>query len=444
MGTCYSRYSHTIKKENKYAIINSLYLKPIYLDNDEYEMLRPYLVENNTKIPEPYYSAFRKYHIIVEESDDQNILDKLKKVKDPEAYIAFFIVSEECNLRCKYCFIDDCYKKSETKRMSIETSDKCLDYYSNIIRENKQNNENFIMIYGGEPFTNKETTLHLVSRIDEMKRNKTLPENLQVNITTNGTLLDETTIEVLKTKKVTITISLDGDKRCNSDRIYVDGKETFEDVVKSCKLIKKHGMKLFLSITLTEKSLDSFDEIMAMIEELEVDGLGFNPIIPRKQLLSSEYPEKVGQFLTEAFQYLRKKKIWDARVMPKIKAFSESRIYLYDCAVTSGSQITFLPSGRIATCHALVDRPEYDLCTINDNFETAKSKLKKWTLRNPIHCDSCLDCIALGLCGGTCPVISIDNGDNVDKMDEKTCIYNRMIMEWIIWDTFDKNSVYIK
>ncbi|MPM33299.1 7-carboxy-7-deazaguanine synthase [bioreactor metagenome] len=432
----FSRFSHMIKLPNGYSLYNSLFLKPVFLSNDEYSVIKMNWKEKNCDGLSQYFqNVFEENKIIVNESADEKVLKKLRSVSQPEAYVAFFIVSECCNLRCKYCFIDDCYINMKEKMMSIDTCEKSIQYYKHILETNKCDNENFIMIYGGEPLTNPAVVKYLVERINSLKKNGDLPANIKVNITTNGTMLNENWIRFFKNNDVSITVSLDGDRDSNDQRVYENGSETFDDVIQECKQIKKEGVKLFLSITLTDNTIKSFDKVMNLIDELDVDGLGFNPLIPKKYSINEEYGKKVGIFLTSAFSHLRTKKIWDARVMPKVKAYVESRIYLYDCAVTSGSQLTFLPNGTIASCHAMVDYPEYNLCTLDDDFSYAKPKLLEWCNRMPINNEKCLSCIALGLCGGTCPSISLHANKSITEMDDVSCIYNRAIVEWLIQDT---------
>ena len=58
-----------------------------------------------------------------------------------------FIVTEDCNLRCKYCYI--CHKKAD-KVMDFTTAKKFIDYFfSNRVTREKGVILGFI---GGEPF----------------------------------------------------------------------------------------------------------------------------------------------------------------------------------------------------------------------------------------------------------------------------------------------------
>ena len=58
-----------------------------------------------------------------------------------------FSVTEECNLRCKYCYLAH---KNSDKKMSFQTAKKAVDY---ILRERKTYNEDSVVwnFIGGEP-----------------------------------------------------------------------------------------------------------------------------------------------------------------------------------------------------------------------------------------------------------------------------------------------------
>lgn len=71
--------------------------------------------------------------------------------KSGEAQTITFIVTEDCNLRCKYCYITH---KSNNKKMNLEIAKKFIDY----IFSNKINTQDAVIIefIGGEPFIEVE------------------------------------------------------------------------------------------------------------------------------------------------------------------------------------------------------------------------------------------------------------------------------------------------
>lgn len=67
--------------------------------------------------------------------------------REAKAQNLTFIVTEDCNLRCKYCYVTH---KSSNARMTFETAKKFIDYIFKI----KRNEQHAVILdfIGGEPF----------------------------------------------------------------------------------------------------------------------------------------------------------------------------------------------------------------------------------------------------------------------------------------------------
>lgn len=76
-----------------------------------------------------------------------------------------FVVTEDCNLRCKYCYITH---KASNKKMSFETAKKFIDY---ILTADIETADSVIVdFFGGEPFME----VSLVDKISDYFKLKTL------------------------------------------------------------------------------------------------------------------------------------------------------------------------------------------------------------------------------------------------------------------------------
>lgn len=96
-------------------------------------------------------------------------------------------VTNQCNLRCKYCVYSGNFKNFRThsnKCMSLEIAVKSIDYFLKHI--SKTENYKFLTFYGGEPLLNFD----LISQVINYVKSKS-NANIYYSITTNGTLLDE-------------------------------------------------------------------------------------------------------------------------------------------------------------------------------------------------------------------------------------------------------------
>jgi len=111
----------------------------------------------------------------------------------------YFILTENCNLRCKYCFQGI---KSDL-RQERKTTKKVID---ELVRYCKENHIKNVELFGGEPLLYKDLFTYSVTRLKE-----TCP-NIHIGIFTNGTLIDNKTLDFIKKHDISIILSLDGDR----------------------------------------------------------------------------------------------------------------------------------------------------------------------------------------------------------------------------------------
>lgn len=158
-----------------------------------------------------------------------------------------FETTEACNLKCKYCGYGDIYSTFEERKKSELSFDKArifLDFMLN--KWNSCLNASFgkritISFYGGEPLMNFYFIENVVNYVCKCK----LESNyIDFSITTNGTLLDKY-IDFLVKWNFNLFISLDGDKRHNSFRVYLNEKESFDKVFHNIVYIKNKYPKYF-------------------------------------------------------------------------------------------------------------------------------------------------------------------------------------------------------
>lgn len=122
----------------------------------------------------------------------------------------FVYITRRCNLECAYCYQRD--KKKED--ISCETLEKVLDY---VLKDNDPNKR--VNLFGGEPTLRWDLVRYTVRK---------LTPSVKINITTNGTLLDEEKLEFLRAHDVGIALSVDGPPgitrktRPGSERICID------------------------------------------------------------------------------------------------------------------------------------------------------------------------------------------------------------------------------
>lgn len=155
-----------------------------------------------------------------------------------------FEITENCNLRCKYCVFNGNYinrRKLSPHNMEFETARKGVDYIFSLIKDRKK--KQFTLgFYGGEPLLNIET----IKQIVEYSKNRFSRWDLRFNMTTNLTLLTDPILDFLVDNNFSLLVSLDGSRE-NHDakRVFSDGRGTHDIVLKKLEKIARRDESYF-------------------------------------------------------------------------------------------------------------------------------------------------------------------------------------------------------
>lgn len=180
---------------------------------------------------------------------------------------------------------------------------------------------------------------------------------------------------------------------------------------------------------------------MQLIDKYDIKSFGFNILMSDENFTpSSQYNELAAQFIIDEFLELRKKGIYEDRIMRKLRAFTKSQIYFSDCAATSGSQIVVAPTGQVGICHGCLHDKKYFVTNVDDhNFDARKNPtFIEWSQLTPINKEECQDCPALGICGGGCAINAMHSkpGNTIHSIDERFCVHAKKTLEFLIRDLY--------
>lgn len=189
--------------------------------------------------------------LLVYRSTDGNLWKSIKEIKKYNNYIASFkhpnfylskIVSiEKMGIRTVYNLetetntyiangkcVHNCYEQDKTSTYRWE---EIKEYIDNLTKYNKFFKLEFL---GGEPLLAFD---HIQNTVEYLEDNS----NIQVHeytITTNGTILNDEIVKFLKNNpKVRFAASMDGTKFANQLRVFKNGHNTHDTVVKNLKTL---------------------------------------------------------------------------------------------------------------------------------------------------------------------------------------------------------------
>lgn len=163
--------------------------------------------------------------------------------------VANFEITNNCNLNCHFCTQKE-LNNNITKNLSFEK-------FKDIILNNQKINH--VSFVGGESFLNPEF-LKMLTYLDT--------QALTYEITSNGTLIDDKILEILKksTGLKNLNFSLDGLEETH-DKIR--GKGVFNKCLKSILLLNKY-FNVSVSSVITESNIEELVELSKFLAEKNV------------------------------------------------------------------------------------------------------------------------------------------------------------------------------
>ena len=453
-----SRFAHSYELEGAVALYHSLRMRPVYLKTGEYKDLQAWLASSFRNGPEqapepirPVVEELIKNRILTKsDGEDDRVLEFIRsKIPEPAINVCYFILSEQCNLACKYCFLGNNNKNKRagflSDAMTKSTAEKAIGFFLRQIKlsdDGEGNSHPIIIFYGGEPLLNFPVLEYVASRVNELRCAEPCMKDAELSVVTNGTLLDAEKINRLKDLHVGIAISIDGfSEASNSMRVDVAGRPAYPRIVATLNLCKSLGVKVSLSVTLSEETIQHKDDVLALIKKYDVKSLGFNILMSDESFrLPASYNERAAQFIIDEFVSMRDMGIYEDRIMRKLKAFTKAQVYYSDCAATAGGQIVVAPNGQVGICHGCLHDKKYFITNVDDGeFEARHHPLfKEWSMLSPVNKAECLSCPALGICGGGCPINAMNSksGSTIHSLDERFCVHSKKTLEFFIRDLY--------
>lgn len=345
-------------------------------------------------------------------------------------------VSLRCNMACKYCFAN-CEPETGGD-MSEEVVKEIVKQMMTMPKIDAATFE----FQGGEPLLNLEAIEQCIEYANKLKPYTDM--NLKFRVESNGTLVDEKVVKLLKETGMEIGISLDGPKELNDQaRVYSDGSGTFDDIWHGIELLWKNNLEMSGSVcTIGKHNVHHPREIVEFFSSYNLD-FKPRPMNMLGRALNS------GLVATDDEWFKCYKEMHSLSKNIKAKNFSvfiyEENVYTpmrdYICLRSpcgAGRElISVNPNGDVFPCDGFKGYPEFSLGNILE--EDIVSMLKKplaQHLRSKTWKDipKCRTCIFRGMCG-PCAYSCYGAFDDIYREDPQ-CVSRRRIFwflmkEWI-------------
>lgn len=405
----------TIKHDEKYCLLDTERNKLYSINEISYKIINHLLTEEN---PEQTASKFD-----ISLNEIHGLMNSIGLLDKPVSYEkksnALFDgkieritlhVSNDCNLRCKYCYASGGSYGKSRGLMKHDTAKKFIDYCC----VNFKRIEN-IVFFGGEPFLNYPIIEYICKGFYAKYKNGEIDHIPRFGAITNGTLLSEKIFHLISKYFSFITVSLDGPSSVNDlNRVYEDGKGSFDRVAIFIDRLKQIAtLDLAIEATYTSQHIENgftramtldflksrFDTKVDIVDELSIENTIEEDI---------NNPIESQKFQSILSILVRKKPIGKCEILRKIFAISTE--------------------GGIYPCHMNIGDGMEPISSIFDNagdFAAFIDNCSTYQLKNNPTCHSCW---AKNFCGGcsrqsfynneTKAYSSIPNGKNCEEFKE--------------------------
>ncbi len=191
-----------------------------------------------------------------------------------------FIVTEDCQLRCKYCYI---VGKNSYKRLSFEVAKQSIDF---ILENTEYFNEDSVIwdFIGGEPLIE----IQLVDQICDYIKTRMYElnhkwfSNYRFSFTTNGILYNNPQVQKFIEKNmshISMTLTLDGvESKHDLNRVYQNGKGSYKDIVSNIPLWLKQFPDSSTKVTMSSDDLKYLKDSILHLWELGIHSVDANVV----------------------------------------------------------------------------------------------------------------------------------------------------------------------
>lgn len=414
-----SKYNVFLKHKGKQLAFNGLTSSFAEINDDFFRILKSLhnleeesLSSEDTKL----VKDMKLGGFILEEDDDELSILKLRSNMGKFNQKGFGLTiapTLQCNFACPYCyeerqteFINDEIKNAIIER--VKTEAECKNHIS-------------INWYGGEPLLAKSIIAEMSEKMIAIAEENGV--DYRAYIVTNGYLIDDSTIEILKKAKVTGTqITLDGPPEIhNSRRKLHNGQGTFDKIISGIKLLIASEINVHIRVNIDKTNVNELENLLKILVDngLQKCSLGLGHVknytqacngIAHNCLNNKEYAEETLNHQKILMKYGFK--VDDYPFYPGIKAN-------YCCADTLNAYVIG-PNGDLYKCWNDIGNKERSVGNIKEPIKKYNKMYSDYLLWSPFNHEECINCNILPLCMGGC----VYNGLKMGKPECEKWIYN--------------------
>lgn len=334
------------------------------------------------------------------------------------------MVSQDCNLKCSYCYGDEGRFGPTANMMTKETAEHAVRFF--VERARPFNFKYlFISFLGGEPLMNFGLMKHII----EFNKIEFPDISFSYTFTTNATLFTKQKIEYFKKQDISILISLDGTKEIHDkNRIFKDGSGSFDKVIEKILLLKENNIQFSVRATLSHEDFKNYEKIIKYFNKIGVQQI-FISRLSKYDTDSELFDINVEELekdicIVDSFHDKTHKRIlkgFNPKYVPFITMFErihDANDSPIACGIMKGTTAVSC-DGKLYPCHRFVGIKGFDFGSISDGInDKAVNKIANNLDASTIKCTVCW---AKYLCKRGCVRDIAKANGTFTHYDEKFC-----------------------
>lgn len=317
-------------------------------------------------------------------------------------------ITEDCDQRCKHCYIFSNGKKKDISQMSYEQMITTLDNIEDFCKTFGR--EPYLFLTGGDPILHKD----FWKLMDELKS-----RNITFTIMGNPFHLTDDVCKKLKESGcVRYQLSLDG-MRETHDWFRMPG--SFDTTLEKIKTLKNAGIRAIIMSTVSDKNINEIPDIIDTVVENDADVFSFGRYVPSGEAgdrTNGISPRKYRKLLDICYKKYKKynhegKDIYFHLKDHLFTLYEYEKGYfeipsdaeddmIYGGCNCADSHITILPTGEVYACRRVSESK------VGNVYEDKLSNLwlnQMEEYRQFEKFSKCSKCKLLGWCRG-CPAVA--------------------------------------
>lgn len=336
-----------------------------------------------------------------------------------------FIVTQDCQLRCKYCYL---VGKNKKGKMTWETAKRIVDFLMSLPVSEDEAIFDFI---GGEPLLEigliKKISDYLVKRMNEL----THPwlDNYSFRFTTNGINYSSPQVQAYINKykdRLSVQISIDGTKRKHDlNRVFSDGRGSYDKLLPNVKKwIEQFEKKASAFMVISHDDLPYLSESVIHLITLGIQNIVLSLVV--EDVWKSSDGVLFEKELSIVADYIIEHRLWN---IVNISSFDkeigtkEKEAHIHPCG---NPMYVFDATGNIYTCVRFVNfslrsKPARIIGSVNSGIDYNKVRpLLAYDIESS-YPQECINCEISTGCRW-CPAENYDSSDIASIFQRTTTV----------------------